>query len=182
MQESTPNNSSQNDSSSENQNPQSLDPVNPGLVVCPDCSAQMPAAATFCPGCGQAMQPRLRAQGSVGLLPENIAGALAYLTFIPAFLFLALEPYKRNRFVRFHAGQCLLLWAGAAVAAALIRLAAIFLFAIPVAGQLLVWLILAVAGLAVVVMWFVLVVKALQGETYKLPVLGDFAERNASQA
>lgn len=41
-----------------------------------------------------------------------MAGALAYLTIIPAIVFLVAEPYKRDRFVRFHAFQCLFLAAG----------------------------------------------------------------------
>jgi uncharacterized membrane protein len=37
-----------------------------------------------------------------------------------------------------------------------------------------------VVTLAFLVVWVVLVVKALQGEMFKLPVVGDFAERRAS--
>ncbi len=48
-------------------------------------------------------------------MPENIAAVISYATIIPAAAFLYLEPYRRNRFVRFHAVQHLLLF-GAAVA------------------------------------------------------------------
>ena len=75
--------------------------------------------------------------------------------------------------------QCLLLWVVGLATAALLRLVAIVLFLIPVAGPLLVWLISAVVGLAAFVLWAVLVVKAVQGETFKLPVLGEFAEQHA---
>jgi len=54
------------------------------------------------------------------------------------------------------------------------------LFFIPVLGHLLVWLLSMVVTLAFLVVWVVLVVKALQGEMFKLPVVGDFAERRAS--
>ena len=40
-------------------------------------------------------------------LTDNVAGALAYVTIIPAILFLVLEPYNRRPFIRFHAFQCL---------------------------------------------------------------------------
>ena len=76
-------------------------PANIPLTSCPHCAAQMPNTAGFCPGCGRPMQTETRAHGTVGILPENIAGGVAYVTFIPAIVFLLLEPYKENRFVRF---------------------------------------------------------------------------------
>jgi uncharacterized membrane protein len=185
MQDSTPGTSSQdeNGGNAELNGVDRLDsPSSPssGLSLCPNCAAQMPETSAFCPACGRSVEPPLRTQGSVGIFRENMAGALAYFTFIPAILFLVLEPYKRNRFVRFHSGQCLLLWAGAALAAVAIRLAAVFLYAIPVAGPLFVVLVAVVAALFVTVTWLVLLVKALQGEMFKLPLLGDIAEKHAS--
>ena len=100
-----------------------------------------------------------RAQGRVGVLPENVAGALAYFTFIPAILFLVIEPYKKNRFVRFHSVQCLLLWGASGLFAIALKLASVVLFIIPVLGPLLVWLVSTVVVLAAVVIWVVLVVK-----------------------
>ena len=43
--------------------------------------------------------------GSSAPLEENIAGMLAYITIIPSIVFLVIEPYNRNRFVRFHCFQ-----------------------------------------------------------------------------
>jgi uncharacterized membrane protein len=142
----------------------------------------MPAAAAFCPGCGQPMQTETGARGSVGALPENIAGVLAYFTFIPAVAFLLLDPYKKNRFVRFHSIQCLLLWAAAILFAIALKLASVVLFIIPLLGPLLVYLVSTVVALAAVVIWFVLVVKAFQGEMFKLPLLGDFAAQQAENS
>src|SRR3974390_709324 len=49
--------------------------------------------------------------GGAGLpVPENIAGVLAYATLIPAVIFLFVDPFRRSRFVRFHALQHILLW------------------------------------------------------------------------
>jgi len=123
-----------------------------------------------------------RAQGNVGVFPETIAGALAYITFIPAILFLVLEPYKKNSFVRFHSVQCLLLWLAGALAAAVLKLAAVLLFRIAVAGPLIIVLASGLCGLAAFLLWLVLVVKALQGEMFKLPLLGPFASRLAGEA
>jgi uncharacterized membrane protein len=118
-----------------------------------------------------------RAQGKVGVFSECIAGALAYFTFIPATIFLLRPPYHRNRFVRFHSVQCLLFWlAGLSVAGAL-RLAAVVVILIPVIGPLLITLISVVFALALVTIWAVLVVKAVQGEIFELPVLGALADR-----
>jgi uncharacterized membrane protein len=149
------------------------------VLACPECAAEMPASAAFCPGCGRPMQVVPKVQGKVGFLPRTIAGALAYFTFIPPIVFLTLDPYRRDRFVRFHSIQCLLLWLAGLVIGLAIRLLALALFMIPVVGVLLVSVISVLAGLAAFFTWLVLVVKALQGQVFKLSVLGDLAEHYA---
>lgn len=156
-----------------------MDAVDSLPLSCPYCSAQMPETAAFCPGCGCSMQAPKRATGKIGLLAENMAGALAYLTFIPAIVFLVLKPYNKNFFVRFHSAQCLALWAAALLTATVLRLAGFVLVTVPLVGPLLVVLISVVAGLAGVLLWVVLVIKALRGEVFKLPAVGDFAEQYA---
>jgi uncharacterized membrane protein len=108
----------------------------------------MPDTATFCPGCGSPMQPPTRFKDKVGLLTENVAGALAYLTFIPAIFFLLRPPYNRNPFVRFHSVQSLMLWLACAAIAAALRLAGLLIVLIPTLGPLLITLLYGVAALA----------------------------------
>jgi uncharacterized membrane protein len=127
------------------------------------------------------MPSNLRAGGRVGVFPENIAGALAYVTVIPAILFLVLEPYKRNRFVRFHSFQCLFFAAASVIISAVLKVVGWVLLIIPVIGQLFLLLISVVVGIAILILWLILVVKALQGEAFRLPVLGDLAEQQASR-
>ena len=43
-------------------------------------------------------------------LSDNAAGAIAYITIIPAIVFLLVEPYNKKPFVRFHAWQCIFLY------------------------------------------------------------------------
>jgi uncharacterized membrane protein len=139
----------------------------------------MPNAAAYCPGCGRAMRPVERARGTVGALPETLAGALAYF-LLPAIVFLLVKPYNQNRFVRFHSFQSLGVCLVVLVAGALLRVVGFVLFFIPALGPLLVGLVSMVVILAFIVVWAVLVVKALQGEMFKLPVVGEFAERKAT--
>ncbi len=139
----------------------------------------MPETAAFCPGCGRPIQTAARVHGRVGVFPENIAGALAYFTFIPAIVFLFLAPYNTNRFVRFHSLQCLFLWAALVLTAIALKIVSLVLLFIPVLGHLLVVLLSMVLGLGAVMVWLILIVKALQGEAFKLPVLGEFAEQMA---
>ena len=104
-----------------------------------------------------------------------MAGALAYVTFIPAIVFLVLEPYNKNRFIRFHAFQCLFL-TGTFVALSIVLG---ILGTIPFLGwaTVLLWPLISLAGL---VIWIILVLKAYQGQTFKLPVIGDMAEKQAN--
>ena len=108
---------------------------------------------------------------------KNWAGATAYLTFLPAILFLVLRSYRNNSFVRFHSVQCLLCWLVGVVLALLLRLSNLLLSFIPVAGPLLSLLLIVIAILAPVLTWVVVLVKAFQGERFALPVIGDIAEQ-----
>ena len=159
-----------------------MDQTQQELRSCPHCAAQMPATAAFCPGCGRSMHSAVRAGGNVGGLSENVAGALAYFTFLPALVFLLLQPYKKSGFVRFHSMQCLLSWAALILVGIGLKLVGLLLFIIPAFGPLIVLLVDVTAALAAVFVWLVLMVKALQGETFKLPWLGDLAESYSAPA
>ncbi|MGO9650455.1 conserved membrane hypothetical protein [Candidatus Sulfotelmatobacter sp. SbA7] len=144
---------------------------------CPQCSAEMPDEAAFCPGCGRRMIAVPSAVASTGFLKENVAGALAYITVFPALVFLRMMPFKRNHFVRFHSFQSIFLTiAGLAIVVGL-RLCFAVLTFIPRFGYMLAWLVVLLVALAGVILWLVVVVKAFQGELFKLPVIGGFAEK-----
>jgi len=152
------------------------------LKACPECAAQMPDSAAFCPGCGRSMHIESAAKQKLGLVRENVAGAFAYVTFLPALVFLLLDPYRRNPFVRFHSVQCLLFWLVCVVLAAAVRLVSLVLLFIPVVGPLLVLLLAVIVSLAAIFTWIVLLVKAFQGERFALPVIGDLAEQYSGAA
>lgn len=101
-------------------------------------------------------------------LSENAAGALAYVTIIPAIVFLIVEPYNKNSYIRFHSWQCIFL----SIAAFAIQT---ILTVIPVIG----WMILPFVGLGVLVLWVIVLLKALKGERFKLPLIGQYAEQQA---
>lgn len=98
-------------------------------------------------------------------LDENLAGALAYaLGAITGAIFLLVE--RENRFVRFHALQSTITFLGVMVLQILIANT-------PILAGVISWLFL----LAVAALWIALMVKALRGERFKLPYVGDWAER-----
>ena len=107
----------------------------------------------------------------------KLAAALAYITFIPAIIFILIEPFKRNRFVRFHSFQSIFLTIATILAAIAMRILYPLLVLVPVLGYLLAWLAMAVGILGWVILWLVLLVKALQGQTFRLPVIGGLAEK-----
>jgi uncharacterized membrane protein len=149
-------------------------------LSCPRCGIQMPDNTAFCPGCGwNTAQPVL---GTTGGIRDNIAGALAYFTFIPAIVFLVAAPFKKSRFIRFHSFQSIFLTLAAVGAGLVLKLLFLILSLIPWLGHLLLLLISVIVFLGCVILWLVLLVKALQGEMFRLPLIGDLAERQASKA
>ena len=146
------------------------------MAYCPSCGTQI-ADGTTCPKCaGSATAGGAGATGTAagGGLEDNVAGALAYVTIIPAIVFLVLEPFNRRRFVRFHSFQCLAF----AVVWTAFWICLSFIAHIPFLGwaTVLIWPLVSLAGF---VIWLVLVLKAYQGQMFKLPVIGDWAEKQA---
>jgi uncharacterized membrane protein len=108
----------------------------------------------------------LSEKSSTGL-DANIAGMLAYFV-IPAFIFLLMK--ETSRFVRYHSMQAIILWVGAILLSIVLRV----FWMIPLIGLLIIpiWMIV---WLALVVVWIICMVKAFQGEEFKLPIIGDIA-------
>jgi len=98
-------------------------------------------------------------------LGENIRGALCYiLGFISGIFFLVTE--KENKFVRFHAMQSVMVFLGITL-----------LMMFPIIG----WtLSVFIAPLSLVLCLF-LMYKAYLGEKFKLPVIGDLAEKHSEK-
>jgi uncharacterized membrane protein len=79
-----------------------------------------------------------------------------------------LEP--NNKFVRFHAVQSIVVFGVISILYFILRF-------VPVIG----WVINIFLGLLAFILWIVLMVKAYQGQIWKVPVLGDIAEKWASK-
>jgi uncharacterized membrane protein len=108
-------------------------------------------------------------------LSDNAAGGLAYVTIIPAIIFLVIAPYNRNSYVRFHAWQSIFF----SIACIVIDIAVGVFARLPFIGlmSLFIWPLL---GLLFLIVWIILLIKAFNGERFKLPFIGDLAEKQAN--
>ncbi|HEX4284284.1 MAG TPA: DUF4870 domain-containing protein [Terracidiphilus sp.] len=108
-------------------------------------------------------------------LSENAAGGLAYITIIPAIIFLVAEPYNRSSYIRFHSWQCIYM----AIAWIVVDVAVmIFGRFMPFMG-LLAFALYPLISLAMLILWIMVLIKAFNGERFKLPVIGDMAAKQA---
>ncbi len=109
-------------------------------------------------------------------LSEDAASGLAYLTFIPAIIFLVVSPYNTNPKVKFHAWQSIAIAIAWFAAWVVLR---IILF-IPFVNLLL-FILAPVVWLGFLVLALIAMIQAFQGKRFKIPVLGDFAEKQAGK-
>ena len=111
-------------------------------------------------------------------LSENAAAAIAYITIIPAIIFLVIEPYNKIPFVRFHSWQSIGLCVAAFLLQICISIVEIAVHFIP--GIILLFSLVHLAvALGLFLVWLFVILKASKGEWYKLPFIGDFAEKQA---
>ena len=98
-------------------------------------------------------------------LDENIAGLLCYvLGWVSGIVFLLLE--RESKFVKFHAIQSIIVFGVLSVVNGVLGW-------IPVLGLI----VGIISGILAFVLWILLMVKASQGERYKIKWAGDYAER-----
>ncbi len=113
-------------------------------------------------------------------MQANVAAGLSYIVgWITGLIFFLSE--KQNQFVRFHAMQSILFSGGLTVLYIVVWVLDV-VFAVANIGVLAVlfgclfWLV----GLAAFVVWIILLINAFQGKKFKLPVIGDYAEKYAN--
>jgi len=108
--------------------------------------------------------------------PKTAAGLSYVLGWITGIIFFLME--KQNRFVRFHAMQSILFFGGLSVLSIVLQVVTglnipfISFLTLCVNGLL---------GIVGLVGWIVLLINGFQGKYFKLPVIGDYAEKYANQ-
>jgi uncharacterized membrane protein len=118
---------------------------------------------------------------AVTVTASNVAGLLAYiLWFVTGIIFLVIEPYNNDKFVRFHAFQSIffsaaviVLWIAYTIVATILSFVSLGILAM-VMGLvgLLIWL-------AILAYWIFLMYEAYNNEVYKIPFIGDLAAKQA---
>jgi len=104
----------------------------------------------------------------------NIIAALTYLLgFVTGLIFLYLEPYNQDEFIRFHARQSI----GFSVAWFAIGVVfGVFIAVLPHGLGALLNFLLTLIDIALAVFWVFLMYKAYNGERYRIPELADIVD------
>jgi uncharacterized membrane protein len=115
-------------------------------------------------------------------IETNLAGLLSYVAgWVTGLIFFLVE--KDNKFVRFHAMQSMIVFG--ALTVAMIAIGILWSFFAMVRLYFMFPLLTGInslLSLAGFILWIVLMIKAYQGEEFKLPVVGDIAEKNSGKA
>jgi uncharacterized membrane protein len=155
------------------------------MAFCTNCGTQ--AEGRFCPKCGSplpaagptpAAPPAAQVQSSG--MSDNLAAALCYaLTFLTGILFLVLEPYNKNKTIRFHAFQAIFFGLAFFVISIVGSILTTVFLTVPMLGALFAILFHSVLYLAFLAIWLFLMYKAYNNEKFMLPILGPLAEKQA---
>ncbi len=155
------------------------------MAFCAKCGAQLAEGTSFCASCGTPVGSVAGGPGApvaAGTpMSSNVAGLLAYiLGFISGIIFLVIEPYKNDQFVRFHAFQSIffnvaliVFWIAYSIVTGLLGIASLGFLAVAMG------LVGLLVSLAVLAYWIFLMYKAYNHELYKIPFIGDLAAKQA---
>ncbi len=145
---------------------------------CTKCGAAVADIVGFCPNCGapQAGAGAAAPGGVVSSAPsatsgmaENIAGLLCYvLGWVTGLIFFLID---KRPFVRFHAAQSIVVFGGLTIIQIALRMVFVaggFAFGFGLR---------ALVSILGFVLWILLMIKAYQGERYRLPIAADLADQ-----
>jgi uncharacterized membrane protein len=144
----------------------------PTMPYCPKCGAELASDASPCPKCHPADAVDNTSSGQKGELglDENIAGLLCYAgLWVTGLVFFLID--KRPS-VRFHAAQSMVVFGGLQIADIILEELFVSIFrAFSLGGFL-----LRVLQLLGLVLWILLMIKAYQGERFRVPIAADIAD------
>jgi uncharacterized membrane protein len=157
------------------------------MAFCSQCGTSVKDGASFCGSCGArvlapavgapTVPPIVTPAASSSAISSNVVAVFAYvLTVITGLIFLLVEPYKNDKFVRFHALQSILFYLAAIGVWGLFALVASLLGFITFG--LGAWVMLPVSvllALGLIAYWVFLMYKAYGDEFYQMPYLGAVA-------
>jgi len=151
------------------------------MAFCGKCGSSVPDGAPFCPQCGAQIGAAAAAPPPVAMAPagstglqENVAGLLCYLLgWLTGIIFLLID---KRPFVRFHAAQSIVVFG----ALTIIRIILGFAF---LGGGLIgfsLWgLLISAIWLIWLVLWIVLMIMAYQGKMFEVPIAAPIAKNIA---
>jgi uncharacterized membrane protein len=146
---------------------------------CSKCGTAVADNAAFCPSCGATQGAAAAASPAVSSqtgMSENVAGLLCYLLgWITGLIFYLID---KRPFVRFHAAQSIVVFGGLNIISYVLGMfLGVSVMAHGWTGAGTGVILLHVLHLATFVLWIFLMVKAYQGERFRLPVAADLAEQ-----
>jgi len=153
------------------------------MAFCSKCGSAIADGVAFCGSCGApagAQPPAPPAPPQTSQMSSNVAGLLTYiLGLITGIIFLVIDPYKNDKFVRFHAFQSIFLNLVAIAFSILWSIITGLLFS-PFSGL---WALFSLVStliwLGFFVLWLLMMYKAYNNERYMLPVIGEMAAKQA---
>lgn len=111
---------------------------------------------------------------------ENILSTVAYsLGFISGIIILLVEP--KNNKVRFHAMQSIIFFAIVTAIFIAFSIISIIINFIPFLGYLFTTLIFAVLNITTLILWIVCMIKAFQGQIFRIPIIADIADKQLNK-
>lgn len=163
------------------------------MAFCANCGAASTQTTGFCANCGKPVgqgelvavtagpaataAPNSAVVASSGLT-SNVAAALAYiLGLITGIVFLVLEPYKRDRFVRFHAMQSILFCVAAIVFSIAWSILVDILVSISAWTAVALTPIGLIISLAFFLFWLFLMYQAYSNREFRIPIIGAIAAK-----
>lgn len=161
------------------------------MAFCAKCGAQLNAGSGFCAACGAPSGQSVTTTSGAAAAPaqsgasagmaNNVAGCLCYLFgWITGLIFLLIDPYKNDKFVRFHAFQSIFLSVGIlAIWFAMFFISMILGFITRGLSIFLMGPLMMVIWLGFIVTVIITMIKAYGNQQFKLPIIGELAAKQA---